>query len=802
MHPSFRFIFLFSLTNLLCPAFAQKIKVFDAETHMPVSNVAVFNDTETHISLTDDNGVINVSCFDAKDALWFKHPAYELFYLPRKNALPKTINLTPKVFTIDEFVVSATRTQENKKNIPYFLETIRPRSIEFKNSPTGADILTHSGYVAVQKSQGGGGSPILRGFEANRVLLVVDGVRMNNAIYRSGHLQNSITIDPNILEKTEVLFGPSSSIYGSDALGGVVSYFSKDPVLSNDTTVVMSYEASVQTMSASNSKKYNININGGFKHWASLTSFTYSDYGDITMGKNKADDVPDDWGKVFHYAKRINGKDSMMVNTDPYTQKNTGYQQYDLLQKFKYSASRHHSLILNFQYSTSSNIDRFDALNDYKNGYLKYAEYYYGPQERLFASVTNRIKKDTKLFTSLNTIVAYQNIKESRNSRKFNKTNKLSQEEFLDIYSLNLDFIKEFDSSNRIHYGAEVLYNDVASHAKYTDIQTNELTTATTRYPNGGSFFQAYSLYVNYHKKFNDKLNANLGARFGYFSFDSKFKADELFTPIITNLEMKNKAPSASLGIVYLPHDTWKFSAVAASGYRVANIDDYGKIRAKNDEISIPNQFLKPEYAYNIELSATKSFFNEDLVFNLTAYNTWVKDAILREYTSYNGNDSIEYDGDMYRMYHNSNLHKAIVRGFSAGAHARPTENLSLNATLNYTHGKVSSTDEPMGHIAPLFGKVSANFRGKDFKLEFYMNYQAQKKPEDMSPYGEDNEEEGTEDGFPAWQTYNIAAQYQLFSSITLQASVENILDRHYKTFSSGVSAPGRNLILSLTGRF
>ncbi|MGQ1786881.1 TonB-dependent receptor plug domain-containing protein [Saccharicrinis sp. GN24d3] len=769
---------------------------------MPIPNVIVFDESESIIAGTNDNGLVNISIFEEDAALWFKHPAYELFFLSRKNPLPQAISLCPKVFTLDEFVVSASRTRENKKNIPYFLETIKPRSIEFNNAPTGADILTGSGYVAVQKSQGGGGSPILRGFEANRVLLVMDGVRMNNAIYRSGHLQNSITIDPNILDKTEILFGPSSVMYGSDALGGVVSYFSKDPVLSNDSMAVMAIESSIQSMSASSSNKVNINVNAGFKHWASLTSFTYSDFGNIKMGENRASNVPEDWGKVFHYAKRINGKDSMMVNADPYTQPNTGYQQYDLLQKFKFTPSHKHSLLFNFQYSTTSNINRFDALNDYKDDLLKYAQYYYGPQERLFASVNSRYKKETKLFSSVNTIVAYQNIKESRFSRKFNSDNKLSQEEYLDIYSLNLDLAKEFNPSSKINYGIEILYNDMASHGKYTNIETRELSTATSRYPNGGSFFQAYSAYFNYHTKFNKRFSANFGARFGYFRFNSKFMEDELFKPIVTDLIMSNKAPSASVGLVYIPADTWKFSSVLSSGYRVPNVDDYGKIRAKNDEISMPNPFLKPEYAFNAELSATKSFYNENLLINITLYNTWLHDAIVREYYTYQGSDSIEYDGDTYRMYINSNQQKAIVKGLSAGMHAQPFHNLSVNATINYTHGQVSYTNEPMGHITPVFGKAAVNYRHKEFRVEFYMNYQGEKKYEDMSPYGEDNEDEGTEDGFPAWQTYNMAIQYQLFNTLTLQASVENILDRHYKTFASGISAPGRNLILSLTGRF
>ncbi|TLX73901.1 hypothetical protein E9993_13915 [Labilibacter sediminis] len=783
---------------------AQKITVYDKDTKQPIDHVIVFNESESQLSISNQNGIIDLSLFNKTESLWLRHPAYELFYLAPNPQNGKIVYLTPKIFALDEFVVSASRTEENKKDIPYFLETVSPKSLHFKNSATSADILTSSGYVTVQKSQGGGGSPILRGFEANRVLLVVDGVRMNNGIYRSGHLQNSITIDPAILAKTELLFGPSSVIYGSDALGGVVSYITQTPILSNSQSPQVTSEATLQGMSATNTFKTNVNINAGFKKWASLTSFSYSSYGDIKMGKNRPVSTnPDDWGKVYHYSQRIDGKDSMMINQDPYSQPNTSYEQYDFLQKIRFDVNPHHSIVINSQYSTSSNISRFDQLNDYTDdGKLKYSEYYYGPQNRLFLSAKSQYKKGTKLFSSLQTTLAYQKINESRYSRKFNKVNKLSQEEKLDIYSLNMDFLKSISNTNKINYGIEVLFNDMLSEAAYTNIENNEVSDAPTRYPNGGSFFQSYAFYINYNKKISKQFSLNSGMRIGYYQYNSTFKSNDFFTPTIKDLVMKNGAPSGSIGIVYQPDNQWKLSSVFATGYRVPNVDDYGKIRAKNSEISIPNPHLKPENAYNLEFSATKSFLEENIVINLTVYHTWLNDAIVRSYFTYEGKDSIMYDDENHRMYTNINAQKAIIKGISAGAYIKPNNNLLFNATFNYTHGEVISTDEPLGHIPPIFGKISANYRYNKFRTEFYINYQGNKDIKDMSPYGEDNEEEGTLEGFPAWYTLNLASQYLVSNKITLQASVENITDRHYKSFASAISAPGRNIILSITGRF
>ena len=140
--------------------------------------------------------------------------------------------LIERPYDLNEIVVSASRFEEKRANVPQQMMMIKQKDIKFLSQPTSAELLQSSGQVLVQKSQLGGGSPILRGFEANKVLLVVDGIRMNNAIYRGGHLQNIISIDNSMLEKVEVIYGPGSVVYGSDALGGVIHFHTLKPQLS------------------------------------------------------------------------------------------------------------------------------------------------------------------------------------------------------------------------------------------------------------------------------------------------------------------------------------------------------------------------------------------------------------------------------------------------------------------------------------------------------------------------------------------------------------------------------------------
>src|SRR5688572_18974005 len=146
---------------------------------------------------------------------------------------PEKSQDTLKTSYLEEIVISANKITEQRRAVAQQVKIITPQLILNLNAQTSADLLQNTGLVAMQRSQQGGGSPMMRGFEASRVLLMIDGVRMNNLIYRAGHLQNVITMDNNLLDRAEVLFGPSSTVYGSDALGGVVHFYTRDPQLSD-----------------------------------------------------------------------------------------------------------------------------------------------------------------------------------------------------------------------------------------------------------------------------------------------------------------------------------------------------------------------------------------------------------------------------------------------------------------------------------------------------------------------------------------------------------------------------------------
>ena len=205
-------------------------------------------------------------------------------------------------------------TPEADMRVSKKVSVITKQSIALDMPLTSADLLYYGGGVRIQKTQGGGGSPVIRGFEANRVLLVIDGVRMNNAIYRSGHLQNVLSVDPQTLERTEVIFGPSSVAYGSDALGGVVHFYTKTPSFNSETqTVINGFQSFNPSFNHSISS---LNVEFSKNKWASFTNFSYSTFGDIIMGKKRNHGFKE-WGLNKHYLDFDTLNNSNLDNPNP-----------------------------------------------------------------------------------------------------------------------------------------------------------------------------------------------------------------------------------------------------------------------------------------------------------------------------------------------------------------------------------------------------------------------------------------------------------------------------------------------------
>lgn len=717
-----------------------------------------------------------------------------LYSLAQKDSSDKAV--------LEDVTISATRFAEKKSRIAQQVYVLTEKKIADANQSTTADLLINSGAVFVQKSQFGGGSPVIRGFEANKVLMVVDGIRMNNAIYRGGHLQNIITIDNSVLQKAEILFGPSSVMYGSDALGGVMSFYTKDPKFSSSKNLLVSGSAFLRYTSAANEKTGHIDVNIGGRKLASLTSVTFSDFDDLRQGSNYYDDYPE-WGKNKFYVKRINGIDSMIKNTDPEKQRFTGYRQYDILQKFAFATGKLHHTI-NLQYSTSSDIPRYDRLTETTGaGIAKFAQWYYGPQERLLAAWQFTLPA-TRIYDQSNISLAYQDIGESRHNRNYRSARISHRKEHVDVYSLNADFKKNF-TKDEIGYGIELNFNEVASKADFENIVTGETGETDTRYPSNGSKTQSYSVYGSLIHKFNKNFTANAGARFNQSRLEADF-TDKSFYPFPFNdIEQQAGSFTGSAALVYAKEYNYKVSASVASGYRVPNVDDLAKVFESTSSILIiPNPSLKPERTINYELGVEK-YFGKKIKLGVVAWYTDFTNALTVGPATYNGSSTIDYNGGTATIRTTVNAAKAFNKGIQANFTASISPVFTVSSAITYTYGRIKEDagKYPLDHIPPVYGKTSVIAKHKKIRAEIFALYNGKKSSSDFNLRGEDNQLYSADpvNGYvPGWVTFNASCAYQFNKNFRLQVSMENIADKYYRYFASGVSAPGQNL--GITARY
>lgn len=707
-----------------------------------------------------------------------------------------TISDTSRAITLKDVVVSANKVEETRKTVAQQITVFYSGQIAGLQAQSTADLMANTGSVYIQKSQLGGGSVTLRGFEASRTLLVIDGVRMNNLIYRAGHLQNIVTLDNNSLSKVEILYGPSSTVYGSDALGGAVLLYTKKPVFAaGDQNKVVKANAFSRYGSADNEVTGHLDFNIGGKRIASLTSFTYSVFGDLRGGKNKNVFYKNSYGERPFYAERFNNKDSLVRNNDKYKQVQSSYRQYDLLQKIAFRQNDFITHSVNFQFSNSSDIPRYDRLTDPAGAGLKYAEWYYGPQRRLLSAYDLNIKNPGSWFSSIHAGINYQNIEESRHTRKFNNNNRQHRIENVNVLGTNLDFQKIIKRNN-IRFGIDAQYNTLKSTANNENILTGATRPLDTRYPDGDNTMTSAALYFSHTFEINNNLILTDGLRTGYISLSSAF-IDKSFFPLpFEDAVQKNPVYSGNIGIIESPTDDLKLSFLISTGFRAPNVDDLSKVfESAPGQVIVPNSNLKPEQTISYEIGVTK-IFNNRTSWENTVYFTDFYNAIVTDQFIYNGQDSIVYDGTRSQVLANQNKKKAFICGYTSDVKSELTTNLFLSFGINYTYGRINDNGiySPLDHIPPLLMRLQLAYTKKKFSTEMFINYNSWKKIKNYFLNGEDNEQYATSEGMPAWMTLNLRASYNIHKLLTIQAGIDNLLDTQYRTFASGINAPGRNI--------
>jgi hemoglobin/transferrin/lactoferrin receptor protein len=786
-------------------AHAQTITVKDLTTLEVISGASIFiskNNIELpqQIGATNNEGEFRGSI--AMGTVIISANGYEVLYIPTSELNSDYVAyLIGSNMTLSEMVVSATRNANEAKYVAQPVSAIQRKDIQFINPANAADLLAQTSTALVQKSQLGGGSPILRGFEANKVLYVVDGVRMNNAIYRGGHLQDILSLDPMAMENVEVAYGPSAVAYGSDALGGVMSFNTRSPRFTSGDRLVRG-NAMLRYSSADQTGTH-INLETSTERFASFTAFTFNNFGDLRQGNIRNPNYPN-FGARPWYVERINGRDSVITNPNPNVQVGSAYKQYDFMEKLSFKQSDKLTHTLNIQYSTTNNVPRYDRLTQVSIENPRFGEWYYGPQTRAMVAYHANLNNGKRFYTTGRITLAWQNIDQTRHDRLFNSPNLNNRLENVKVYSLNADFSKKLGEKTTANYGLEYYFNDVTSTAYSENINTGVQSPLDTRYASGGASMSGAAAYATALHKVNNKLAFNAGLRYSRVNLSASFTDKSFFDFPFTDVNQSNGNVNGSVGVVLTPNAKWRISALASTGFRAANVDDLAKVfESTSGNLIVPNNELKPEKVSNVEATIERKF-NGKTTLALNGYYMNYTNALTTGKAQFNGQDSIFYDGTLSPVYTTINADEAYIYGGNLSLNSQVNDQFSLQSSVVYTYGRIKTDigDTPLDHIPPVYGRTAFTFQQQKFRGEFSVLYNGWKRIADYRLDAEDNEKYATSDGMPAWYTLNARASYQVQENVQLMVGLENILDANYRVFASNISGAGRNVTFTLRGRF
>jgi hemoglobin/transferrin/lactoferrin receptor protein len=156
------------------------------------------------------------------------------------------------------------------------------------------------------------------------------------------------------------------------------------------------------------------------------------------------------------------------------------------------------------------------------------------------------------------------------------------------------------------------------------------------------------------------------------------------------------------------------------------------------------------------------------------------------------------------------NAAKAYVYGFEFGLEAYLNEQWSLSSNLTITEGveeEDDGTETPARHAAPTFGDFHIVWKNQRLRTDLFVNYNGEIEYNDLAMSEQSKEyiyalDENGDPHAPSWYTLNFRSQYDITNRLKATVSLENITDQRYRTYSSGIVAPGQNLILGIGYHF
>ena len=797
--------------------------VLDSKDEAPVIGVTFWSKKAAISEVSNAKGRVRIDRFRGQMQIEIQALGYRKIVLSYQElrALNDTLYLESEIFQLENVVVSATRWKQNYTSVSQAISIIEPEVIERRQPQTMADALGLSGKVFIQKSQQGGGSPMIRGFATNRLLYSVDGIRMNTAIFRSGNIQNVINLDPFSMQRTEILFGPSSVMYGSDAIGGVMSFETLTPEFALDSlrkvfNPIVSGNAVIRGTTANNERTGHFNVQLGWNKWAWLGSISRYRYDHLRQGSNGPDDYVknyyvDDWEGTFQPLNDEPVPDKIVEQSNPLLQIPSGYDQWNTLQKIRWQPTDGMDVQYTFQYSETSNYGRYDRHLRLQDGLPRYAQWDYGPQGWKMHLLSLKMGGNTNgaMYDQLVIKGANQQFWESRISRNFGELSIEKQNELIQANSIHIDAIKWLNERMLLSYGVEWVQNKVNSEAHVRQLSTDASKAGLPRYPD--ATWTSSAAFLHSDIQINTTTKVQAGVRYNTYHIDAQFgDSDRLDTQLFETANLRDRAVVGSFGLISRPNNDWVLKLNLGTAFRSPNVDDMGKIfDSEPGAVTVPNPNIMAEYAWNIDAGVVHRVIN-GLKLEVNAYWTHLENAMVRRDFELNGQTTILYQGIISRIQAIQNAAYAQVYGLQWSLDAQLNNRWLLTTRMNLQKGEEELDDgsiSPSRHVAPYFGESSLTYEYNSWSGSLIHRFQGTKSHSQMAVTEREKIELYALDAeglayAPSWGVWNLVGKYEFTDWGNILLQLENLTDLRYRPYSSGISAAGRSVQLGFSVRF
>lgn len=662
------------------------------------------------------------------------------------SALAHDVALRRRPYRLHESVtVTAVRDDARAFDVPRSITVIESSALDERLPRTTPEALWDAPGVFVQKTNHGGGSPYLRGLVGNQVLVMVDGIRLNNATFRYGPNQYLATVDPANIDRIEVVRGSGSVLYGSDAMGGVINIITRRPVgVGQPFAVRGGATTKVMSSGMEQSGRFHLAVTG--ETVGIVGGLSARRFGDLHAGGGLGIQAPSGYDEVAG----------------------------DLRTEWLVTARQR--VTLAYQHNYQADVPRFDQVA--QRGFARYS---FDPQVRQLGYLRYERNSPNPWWATVRATASLHRTTEQREYQSRTSSILTIEQDRVFTGGVSVEVQSRPRPSLSLVSGLDYYHDGVESVRRDRDQTTGQSRDRRGQYSNGAT---AGSAAVFTHATVTgSRWRGDAGVRLSHFNVSAP-------DPAFGSAGIAPTTATGSAGVALALADGLRIFASVAQAFRAPNIDDLSSLGQFDFGVEVPSPALQPESSVTVE-GGIKWRADAGSA-SVSVYRTSLDQLIDRVRGTFDGSPMIGNQP----VYQRANAGSAFIRGVEADGEFGLTSSLTVSGSLMYTYGQATSRNEPMRRIPPLNGLIAVRAAPTGGSwLEGALRFAA---TQDRLASGDIADHRILTGGTPGWTVFTISAGHRLGERLQLVGSAQNLLDSAYRTHGSGIDGYGRSLWVGL----